>query len=205
MLKRIVRLTIHQFAPPDSVAHLANGSDALTRQFGRWVREKCVLMVPDGPAERLQRHLLDMSLRPGERDVYAREYPASTNLSDVQFVLGKYRKNEFIYLSELKQRTFAQIIEKELPEQLDPRPAVPESTQLVLCLYELIELHVNAAYYSRFNMSRYVMFEDQIAQRDTDFVYVREPMIVQLFNHWQVYVRVSHKLRRSPATLGRIS
>jgi hypothetical protein len=50
---------------------------------------------------------------------------------------------EFNYLSELKQKNFAHVIQKELPKLLRKRPkdCGQESPQLLLCLYELIEMY----------------------------------------------------------------
>lgn len=193
IMKRTVNFASHKMATEDQMRQLKGkrNTKVLIKKFNEWIGKKIKDMIPEGGSEILGRHLLEMNLRPGERAVYSREFPSGSNLTDVQFIMGRYRRNEFNYLSELKQKTFAQVIEKELPKQIKVKLGTcgHESPQLVLCLFELIEMYTKAAYFGRIDITNYIIFETQLESRASDFIYVEEPMIVQVFNYFQVYYR----------------
>lgn len=91
MFRRIVHFSAQQLAT-DPQQRWAQGADnwrLATYCFGRWIQEKMTGVNAEGPSEYLQKYLLEMSLRPGEREVYSREYPAGTNLTDVAYVIAK--------------------------------------------------------------------------------------------------------------------
>jgi hypothetical protein len=89
MLKRVVLYS--SFTPADSMsmAQLRAAVEPWVGRLGQWLRAKSQEMLPDGASELLQKHLVDMSLRPGERVVYAREFNAKTHMSDAQYILGQ--------------------------------------------------------------------------------------------------------------------
>lgn len=194
MMRALVTFTAHKLATPEEMSAIKGKRNFrfLIKNFDRWITDCIKVMIPEGASEYMSKYLLEMSVRPGERQVYTRENAAGTNLSDVRFVLGKYRKIEFNALSDLKQKTFAQIIEKELPKQTRitrPGRSGYESIQLVLCLVELIEMYTKAKYYGRFALQDFIIFEMDVDKRSTDFHYVDEPLIVQLFNFFQLYYK----------------
>lgn len=193
IFKRTVRFAAYRPATDALMSSLKGKRNTkfLIKKFGEWITEKIKVMIPEGASEKMGQYLLTMSLRPGERSVYARQFPSGTNLMDEQFILGKYRKMEFNYLSELKQKNFAVIIEKELPKLLRKRPkdCGQESPQLLLCLYELIEMYTKAAYFGRMDLTDFIVFEVDYEKRQSDFIYVEEPIMVQVFNHFQLYYR----------------
>lgn len=194
MMRCMVTYSAHVHASDRELAQVRGKKNFrfLIKNFGAWINRNIQVMIPEGASEYMGKYLLEMNLRPGERQVYSREFPSGTNLTDVQFILGAYRKIEFNYLSELKQKTFAQVIEKELPKQIRvtrPGRVGYESKHLVLCLVELIEMYTKAKYFMRINLLDFVIFEVDLEKRATDFRYVEEPMMVQVFNYFQLYYK----------------
>jgi hypothetical protein len=100
IFKRTVRFAAHSTADDALMSALKGKRNTrfLIKKFGEWIDEKIKVMIPEGASEKMAQYLLPMSLRPGERAVYSRQFPSGTNLMDEQFILGTYVNYNFFSL-----------------------------------------------------------------------------------------------------------
>ncbi len=177
------------------------GWSAMTKLLGVWIRDKLAMMMPDTPSDYMDKYLYEGSLRPGERAVYIRESSATTSMQDVQYILGKHRNPEFLHLTETRRKTIEEVLTKELDVHLaeldstahldgeeEGRYEQGDTLPFMLCLLELIDMHLRAMFHTNLAIGSLVILECELERRASDLDSDQHfPVMVQVFNYFQLY------------------
>lgn len=171
----------------------------LRKHFVAWVERKLGEINTSEPSDLLKDHILQLSVRPGEVSAYSRTNPATSNLSEVQYVISKNREVQFRELTRQKGRTYAEVIKndfltnakllegemKKEPRLRPTRPFAPETHVVALCLLELIKSHC-ASRFPSVEFKNYYVIETDLHDRLSDLDAQEYPIMVQMFNYFQV-------------------
>lgn len=147
--------------------------------FKNWIFYNLDIMDGSSGCNKLRENYLKLCLRPGDREKFMKEYPDLTCTD--QNILSTYRATEYDKLREQADRTIEDVLQKEI----DKRPE-PLTFLLVLC--DFLETFFSEHFYPLV-LSDYVIFENELTSRITDLESMHDsvPIIVQVFNHFQLY------------------
>jgi hypothetical protein len=155
---------------------------ARVRRLREWFHERAAGDACREPSHTLRRVFVSMHLGPGDRELHRLQYPQVTT-SDAGIVsrtLGDAR------MSDVNKRSgFSPAVCIRDQLVLDAPTNVPESLELGVCMYDVMESWTQgtpgcpwALHYARVEV---LMDPDEVQRISVDY-----PLVVQLFNAWQL-------------------